>query len=216
MQETEVSAGRLIAAMFALMHDNAVTVGVSILALSALGIANDLYNPEALTSLPISLACVAAQFVVTLKALERLGLVQRPAGAVGAYIGVSILTNIGIILGTLLLVIPGIVLAIRWSIAAPILLAEERGAAESLSESWARTKGHAFPILIAYLVPLGPLLGSFAAYALGDPESAQIPLMTSIIGNLSGNAFLAMTWFLSIAIYAAVTPAVEPFEEIFA
>jgi hypothetical protein len=216
MHEDEVSAGWLIATMFALMRDNAVAVSASILGLSALGIASDLYNPEALTSLPLSIASAVAQFIVVRAALERPGLVRRSGRAVGAYIGMSILTNIGIILGLILLVIPGLVLAIRWSIAVPIVLAEEQGAGDSMSESWARTKGHAVPVLIAYLVPLGLLIGSLGIYAIGDPEAAQIPLMTSIAGNLCGNAFSVMTWLLSVAIYSVLTPRTDPLEEIFA
>jgi hypothetical protein len=216
MQEEEVSAGRLIATMFEMMRDNAVVVGASILGLSVLGIAGDLYNPEALTSLPITIAGAVAQFVIIRQALDRMGLVRRSRQAVGAYIGVSILANIGIILGMLLLVIPGVVLAIRWSIAAPIVLAEEQGAGDSLSDSWARTKEHAMSILVAYLVPLGLLAASLVVYAMGDPESVEIPLMTALIGNVCSNAFLAMSSLMSVAIYSAVTHAPDRLEEIFA
>lgn len=215
MQES-VSAGRLIASMFDLMRDNAVAVAASIAGLSVLGVASDMYDPEAITSVPISIACAIAQFVVVRSALDRLGLVQRSGRAVGAYVGVSILANIGILLGLVLLVIPGVVLAIRWSIVAPIVLAEEQGAMESLSESWARTKGHFAAILVASLVPLVPLAAGIVAYAMTDPETAQIPLATSVVANICTNAFLAMGWLLSVAIYSTVMDAQEPLEEIFA
>lgn len=216
MPETEVSAGRLIASMFELMRENAVAVIVSVACLSAVGVSSDMYDPEALTSFPVTLAGIIAQFIVIRQALDRRGLVQRSGRVVWAYVGVSILTNIGIIFGILLLVVPGVILAIRWSIAVPILLAEEQGVSESLSESWARTKGHALAILVAYLVPLALLIVSLAAYVTGDPESAEIPLSASILGNLGGNIFMVMSWLLSVAIYAALTHVAEPLEEIFA
>lgn len=212
----KLDAGGLIAAMFDLMRDNAVAVAASIASLSALGVASDIYDPQALTSVPISIASVIAQFIVMKSALDGLGLVQRSGRAVGAYVGVSILANIGIILGLILLVIPGVVLAIRWSIVATIVLAEEQGAAEGLSESWARTKGHFAAILVASLVPLVPLVAGMVTYAMTDPETVQIPLATSVVANICINAFLALSWLLSVAIYSRVMDAREPLEEIFA
>lgn len=216
MPETEVSAGRLIASTFELMRDNAVAVLAAVACLTALGVFGDMRNPDSFGSLPVSIAALMAQFVVTTKALDRRGLVQRSGRVAWPYIGLSILSNIGIIVGLVLLVVPGVILAIRWSIAAPLLIAEELGVTESLSESWARTKGHALTILVAYLVPLVPLLASLAIYATGDAETAQIALSTSILGNLCGNLFMAMTWLASVAVYAAVTRVAEPLEEIFA
>lgn len=211
-----LDAGRLVASMFDLMRDNAIAVAASIAGLSALGVASDMHDPEALTSVPISIASMVAQFIVVRSALERLGLVQRSGRAVGAYVGVSILATLGILLGLVLLVIPGVVLAIRWSVVAPIVLAEEQGVAESLRESWARTKGHFAAILVASLVPFVPLAGGIVAYAMTDPETVQIPLAASVVANICINAFLALNWLLSVAIYSAVMDAREPLEEIFA
>jgi hypothetical protein len=216
MHEDDVSAGRLNAAMFALMRDNAAAVALSIIAMSTVGVAAEMVNPEAYFSLPVSIASMLAQFIVMRAALDRMGLVQRSGRAVGAYIGASILINIGVLLGLVLLIIPGVVLTLRWSIALPILLAEDQDASGSLSESWARTRGHALQILLAYLVPLAALVCAILAYATADPETAQVSMTASAIGNALMSLFSVMTWLLSVALYAAVTGAHEPLEEIFA
>ncbi len=49
--------------------------------------------------------------------------------------------------GLLLLVIPGLLVAVRFSLQAPLVVLEDKGPIEALNESWERTAGHAFPLL---------------------------------------------------------------------
>jgi hypothetical protein len=65
---------------------------------------------------------------------------------------VAIISGIGIGIGSVLLIVPGIILAVMWAVAAPAVVAENAGVFESLSRSRALTKGSRWKILGLYLV----------------------------------------------------------------
>jgi hypothetical protein len=68
---------------------------------------------------------------------------------------VAVLTGIGVFLGLLLLVIPGIYLAVRWVVAAPALVAEAVGPTAALGRSSELISGHwwaSFGLVLLYLV----------------------------------------------------------------
>lgn len=60
----------------------------------------------------------------------------------------SILTTLGVGLGTILFVIPGLILFAMWSVAVPALIDERPGIIGSLGRSRALTKGSRFKILL--------------------------------------------------------------------
>jgi hypothetical protein len=69
--------------------------------------------------------------------------------------GLAILVGLGMIVGFILLVVPAIFLAVIWSVAAPVLVAERRDVMESLKRSTDLTKGHrwsVFALLLIYVV----------------------------------------------------------------
>jgi hypothetical protein len=86
---------------------------------------------------------------------------------------VAILMGIGLMLGFLLLIIPGIILAVRWSMTAPIVVIEQAGPTKSMGRSAELSSGHRwaiFGLILLYLVfayalqiVLGVLLASFSA-----------------------------------------------------
>ncbi len=81
-------------------------------------------------------------------------------------IGIAIVSAVAIVFACLLLIVPGIMLAIAWSVAIPAKLAEGIGVFASLSRSAALTKGHRWKIfglfLITFIV-LGIAQGAFVA-----------------------------------------------------
>ena len=62
-------------------------------------------------------------------------------------IGLGILMALGIALGMILLVVPGIYLALCWAVSAPVLVVERLGIVASLQRSTALTQNHRWPIL---------------------------------------------------------------------
>src|SRR5262245_30316282 len=61
-------------------------------------------------------------------------------------VGISILVGLGVGIGFLLLVIPGIILALRWAVAVPACVVENKGPLQSMSRSAELTKGHRWKI----------------------------------------------------------------------
>src|SRR5947209_8167387 len=61
-------------------------------------------------------------------------------------VAVSILTGIGVGLGVLLFVVPGIMLAIRWALVAPIVMLEGQGARAAMRRSRELVRGHRWAV----------------------------------------------------------------------
>jgi len=116
-------------------------------------------------------------------------------------LGLAILVTLGIIFGSLLLVIPGILIALGWSIAAPVLIVERPGVFDSISRSWELTSGYKRWILLLWILMtiasmiIGGVFG-FLSFALGDPT-------TMAMGGVS------MTYLFVSAIFSALIQAIS-------
>jgi hypothetical protein len=119
----------------------------------------------------------------------------RPAGRKALpLVGLSVLSSLGIGLATILLIIPGIIVAVWWSVAGPVLVTENRGVTDSLSRSKDLTEGYRWPIfglvaiylvltsLIAY--GLGPLLGALGAFGPPGPGGVTVNVLVDPISNV--------------------------------
>ena len=68
---------------------------------------------------------------------------------------VAILVTLGTWIGFLLLIVPGIILALRWSITAPVVVIERDGPTRSMGRSAELTEGHRwaiFGLLLLYVI----------------------------------------------------------------
>lgn len=217
MVENAMDAGRIIDRMLSLMRENAVAMAVAVLALAAGGTIWDFYNPDSLFSLPLSIASMVAQYLLVKQALKREGLLSGDlTGAPMAFVGVSILSGLGTVLGLLLLIVPGILLVLRWMPAMAIVLAENPiRSGDALGEAWRRTKGHWLAIGIAYLLTMIPFAGAMLAYLWNGADSPT-PLIALGVANLLMNLGMAATWYLGVAVYQGVASRSDELEEIFA
>jgi hypothetical protein len=68
-----------------------------------------------------------------------------------ALVGVSLLTGIGVGLGTLLLIVPGIILAVRWTLAAPVVMLEGLGPRAAMKRSRELVRGHGKDVFVVLL-----------------------------------------------------------------
>src|SRR6266540_5114190 len=59
---------------------------------------------------------------------------------------VSLLTGLGIAAGTLLLIVPGIVLAVRWSLAVPVVMLEKESPCAAMRRSRELVRGHGWAV----------------------------------------------------------------------
>jgi hypothetical protein len=109
---------------------------------------------------------------------------------VGLLIGLNITINFFVGLATLALIIPGIYVAVMWSLANVILLLDDVSPAEARRGSWELVAGHFWrTLLLSFCVSLAQLVASFAAQigiVLGFSYLVQwIPLTQQQIGSFA-------------------------------
>ena len=69
----------------------------------------------------------------------------------GSLVGVAIMTGVGVALGALLLIVPGIVLAVRWTLAAPVVMLEGLGPRAAMRRSRELVQGHGRDVFVVLL-----------------------------------------------------------------
>jgi hypothetical protein len=94
-------------------------------------------------------------------------------------IAISIMVGLGIFAGLILLIVPGIILAIRWIVAIPTRVMEQPGVFAAMGRSAELTKGSRWAIFAVVLVfailvwvLTAVVLGSAAALSIAAPTSA--------------------------------------------
>ncbi|MBX3479114.1 MAG: hypothetical protein KF842_01850 [Caulobacter sp.] len=118
-------------------------------------------------------------------------------------LAISILSGLGVGLGTLMLVIPGIFLAIVWVVVVPVRVVENAGVFESFGRSMRLTEGSRWSILLLFViyVVLSAIVGAIVtavamgvAAGVGGLASLQGPstamtivqvVVSPLIGSLS-------------------------------
>ncbi|MGP0088592.1 MAG: hypothetical protein ACLPKB_01310 [Xanthobacteraceae bacterium] len=96
-------------------------------------------------------------------------------------LGLAVVSSLGIAIGILLVVVPGVILAIMWSVALPVCVLEQLGPISSLGRSSALTKGYRWKIFgMVLLLVIANFLGSFVVGLVLAPVS----FMTVAIGGL--------------------------------
>lgn len=130
------------------------------------------------------------------------------------YLGMVILSGLATILGFILLIVPGVILMIRWSSASGFLIGEGQGVEQSLRSSWEATRGHSWTLFGAGLIViLGVLavagtVGGFAGVlgaTVGEAVAAIVEAATNTV-----------TTALTIAIYVLVHDQSGELGEVFA
>jgi hypothetical protein len=67
-------------------------------------------------------------------------------------VGVGLLTSLGVVAGLIFLIIPGVVLWLRWAVAIPVLVQERLGVTASISRSATLTAGFLWPLFGLFLI----------------------------------------------------------------
>jgi hypothetical protein len=129
------------------------------------------------------------------------------------FIGLSIISTLGFMLGMIAIILPGLFVMARWSIAQPLLVVRGTGMMASLAESWERTKGNEFQIIVVVLVlallPVALIIGASVMFEQADPVRV---IATQVVGSAMSAVFLAM----GVALYALIVGAEEGLPEVFA
>jgi hypothetical protein len=193
--------GHYLRETIALARANLPLVATAFLVMTGLGVASDLLGRNGsalnLVTWPVNLVF---QYQVTLAALATRGLIEgRRRTRFWPMLGMSFLSTAGILLGCLLLLLPGLYLYVRWSLATPVLVAEEAGPGHSLSRSFEETSGRFWPLAGLFLLVLVPVFLSPASVFF---EARGVTLLSSIVLNAPLNLSLVAAWLAAAAVYA--------------
>ena len=90
-----------------------------------------------------------------------------------ALIAVSILAGVGIAIGFVLLIVPGLILLTFWSVVAPVTVIERPGVLSAFGRSWELVRGYGWPVfgtivLVFLLVVAASIAAALIGLALGD------------------------------------------------
>lgn len=100
-------------------------------------------------------------------------------------LGLAIIASLGMMLGFVLLIVPGMILAVTWSVGSPAVVVEKRGVFASLQRSRELTKGYrwsVFGLLVIYVI-LSWIIGA----AIGGLSLATGGTFTGGTPNLTVN-----------------------------
>lgn len=121
-------------------------------------------------------------------------------------LGLGILSALGIFCGIILLIVPGVILWVIWSVAGPALVAERLGPIEAMSRSAGLTKGARWKVFAVQVLML------IFAWIVG---AALTALLVTVYGGLqpmtqamSGGG-LPVTWIVLNALVTTVISAIS-------
>jgi hypothetical protein len=126
-------------------------------------------------------------------------------------VGFGILFGIGVGIGFLLLVVPGLILLTFWSLGAPAIVVEGIGPVDAFGRSWRLVRGNAWPVFGTLLVVLLISIGVWIVLAaiatpIGDGEVATW-IAAVISGTLTAPIFALTVTVLYYELAGGVSPA---------
>lgn len=115
-------------------------------------------------------------------------LLQSVAPVVGALILASLLMGMGIVLGLILLVVPGLFLLTIWAVVAPVVVLERPGVIASFSRSRVLVRGFGWPVfstllLLFLLLFAAALIGAIVATGVGDVAGSFVLVLFGALAS---------------------------------
>ena len=154
-----------------------------------------------------------AGYYLMIRFLHQRGRPAQGAAGILPYIGMTIISTIAVVLGLILLLIPGIYIWVRWSASTGFLISGGASITDSLSASWRATKGSGWPIFLVTLVLVIGLLAMGGA--LGAVTLITSETVTLVLSGFAEAGASALMSALAIAIYLLVSTDQSSVEDIF-
>jgi hypothetical protein len=201
--EQRNDAGYLVTETVRLLGANAVLAAAAVGLLTGIGVVSDLMGDFGrLVNFAYFLASLILQYEITLRLLGRYGfnVDRRARRRLWALFGLNLVSSVGIIIGLVLLVLPGLYLIVRWSVAVPALIAEDSAVGEALGRSGDEIADRFWPVAGTLLVAWSPFLLTLFPVLVVPPGAA---FLFSVLENLPINIGLVAGWHAAVAIYAA-------------
>ena len=127
------------------------------------------------------------------------GLFRSVSKVLGPLLWTAIIVGLGVFLGFIAFLIPGLVLLTWWAVAAPVVVVETRSPTESISRSRELVRGHGWQVFGVLLVTLllvfiARIVFLTLAAAISDTD------VSLAIGSLVGGALTAPAFALASAV----------------
>ncbi len=214
----ELTVGRLISEAIETAKGSSEVVlptigGLTVLAVIAQYLAlNGSIGLAGLMQIVLLIAAVGASYIVLETMLKKAGL-QSYSGPRRflPYLGLTILVILGVIAGMILLIVPGVYLAVRWSLAQARLVARGDGVMDSLKASWDLTKGYSLRIFLAILAfgLIGIVIG-FIAGLLGPTNIVGL-----VISQLASYTLSMIMLGLAVVLFSHIDPHGKNLSQVF-
>lgn len=218
MQQVKFGIGEVSAATYSLLRERAGLCAAVILAIAAGYTLLDLSGSAGGNGIASIAVSVFGQYMFTEQLLADRMPSPPPGRKYGALFIASLLSGLGVLLGAVLLVLPGIFLLARWLIASPFIVERGMGASEALKASWEAT-AKAWPGLFALILVAGAILIAaviaifVAAESWGYSDTSLVVLVPT---NFLVGSMTVLAWLVAVAIYRLAVPAGDEFTEVFA
>jgi hypothetical protein len=109
-------------------------------------------------------------------------LLQAATPVLGQLILVGIVAGIGIVIGFVLIIVPGLILITWWSVAAPVVVLERPGVFEALRRSRELVRGNAWQVFgVLVVLVIGVEVVSFVIEAIGASAGTAVGLVVRVI-----------------------------------
>lgn len=224
MEREKLEVGALLGRTWAAMSaaPAATLAYIAVLALSG-SYADYSFAENAGVTFLDSIASFVAGFFLAGAMLRGLGLrAEGEGGGFGAYFVVCLLGGLGMLLGFLLFILPGVIVMIRWWPAFAIALSEDRGGAEALGDAWKMTEGQFWPIFGVVLIGLVPLVlltiaaGAGTVFLWTATDEAFDSTFAIVALNIGVAAYSAYSTATAIAVYSMLRDSGAGLAETFA
>lgn len=109
-------------------------------------------------------------------------LLQAATPVIGQLILVGILAGIGIAIGFVLIIVPGLILLTIWSVAAPVVVLEHPGAVKALGRSRELVRGNGWQVFgVIVVLFIGVAIVAGVIEAIGDSGGTGVGIVVRII-----------------------------------
>jgi membrane-anchored glycerophosphoryl diester phosphodiesterase (GDPDase) len=151
---------------------------------------------------------VVASFLLLNTMIRRTGLLSRTREDVFlTYFGLAVLSAIAILIGMILLILPALFLMARWSIAQPLVVARGDGVKQAFAESWGKTSGSEFQIIVAVIVLVIPLTAISVLCGVLLDKASVVGIVVAQIAT--GGASVASV-SMGVALYGMIIGVPRP------
>lgn len=152
--------------------------------------------------------------------LERLLADYLPSGQTQrrymALFASGMLGGLGILVGLICLIIPGLLLMAGWSAASPFVVVAGKSGFDSLSASWRATEGVRVPLALLLAAFWALVIAGVLGVAFWPGATEVVSTAETVIANVLTSISSVGSWLIGAAIFRLAAPRSEDLQSVFA